>query len=113
MKSRTRTLLLAWLTAAAALQLMLLGAPDSAARPGVGQRGAWSPSEAQSLLGKRIHVPDLGHRRLPVAPFAPSAYVRLDLPAARVREAPVAWHRQAIPADRAALPPARAPPALL
>jgi len=112
MKPRTRYLFLAWL-AAAALQLMLLGAPDSAARPGIGQRGAWSQPEAQSLLGKRIHAPDVGHRRVPMGPFAPSAYVRLDLPAVSVGDAPVASHHQATAADPVALPPARAPPALL
>ena len=112
MTERARNLFLAWLTYGA-LQLVLLGAPGADARPGVGNRGARSQSEVQSVaLGKRLLGPELSHRRTPTTPFVPSAYVRLDLPAATGRDEPVARNRQAASVDPVALPPARAPPAL-
>jgi len=112
MTQRARNLFLTWL-AYGALQLVLLGAPGADARPGVGNRGARSQSEAQSVpLGKRLLGPELSHRRTPTTPFIPSSYVRLDLPAVVSRDALVAWNRQATAVDPVALPPARAPPAL-
>lgn len=113
MPQRARNLFLAWL-AFGALQLVLLGAPGADARPGVGNRGARSQSEVQSVaLGKRLGGSELGHRRTPATPFVPSSYVRVDLPAVVGRTAPVAWNRQAAAVDPVALPPARAPPAFL
>ena len=113
MTQRARNLFLAWL-AYGALQLVLLGAPGADARPGVGNRGARSQSEVQSVtLGKRLLGPELSHRRTPTAPFAPSSYVRLDLPTVVGQDAPVAWNRRATAVDPVALPPARAPPASL
>ena len=112
MTQRARNLFLTWL-AYGALQLVLLGAPGADARPGVGNRGARSQSEVQSVpLGKRLLGPELSHRRTPTTPFVPSSYVRLDLPAAVGRDAQIAWTHQATAVDPVALPPARAPPAL-
>jgi hypothetical protein len=112
MKLLPRNLLLTWL-ASAALQLVLLGAAGADARPGVGNRGARTQSEVQSIaLGKRLLGVELSHRRTPATPFVPSAYVRLEAPAAVGRDAPLAWNRQAAGVDPVALPPARAPPAL-
>jgi hypothetical protein len=111
MTQRGRNLFLAWL-AYGALQLALLGAPGAAGRPGVGQRGARSQSEVQSLsLGKRALASELSHRRAPT-PFAPATYAGLDLPAAVDRDAFVAPSRQAPVVDPIDLPLARAPPAL-
>ena len=112
MTQRARNLFLAWL-AYGALQLVLLGAPGVAGRPGVGNRGARSQSEVQSVsLGKRLLASELSHRRTPPAPFAPALYVRLDLPTVIGREALVTWTLEAPAVDPVALPPARAPPAL-
>jgi hypothetical protein len=113
MTQRARNLFLAWL-AFGALQLVLLGAPGADARPGVGNRGARSQSEAQSVpLGKRLLGPEFSHRRTPATPFVPSSYVRLDLLAVVGGTAQVTWNRQAAAVDPLALPPARAPPAFL
>jgi len=106
-----RNMFLAWL-AYGALQLLLLGAPGAAGRPGIGQRGTRSPSEVQSVsLGKRVLAPEPTDRRAPT-PFAPASYVRLDLPAGVDRDALGTSSHQAPVTDRAALPPARAPPTL-
>jgi hypothetical protein len=112
MRLLPRNLFLAWL-ASAALQLALLGAAGADARPGVGNRGARAQSEIQSVaLAKRLLGPEISHRRTPTTPFVPSAYVRLEAPAAVGRDTPVAWYHQAAGVDPVALPPARAPPAL-
>ncbi len=112
MTQRARNLFLAWL-AYGALQLVLLGTLGAAGRPGVGQRGARSQTEFQSVsLGKRILAGELGHRRTPTGPFAPSPYVRLHPPTVVGREALVTSSLRAPSVDPAALPPARAPPTL-
>ena len=109
---RARNLFLAWLTYGA-LQLALLGMPGAAVQPGVGSRGARSQSESQSVsFGKRIVAPDSIDRRVPTTPFAPSAHVRLDLPAVVGLEAPVASQHLPESDAQRVLPPARAPPAL-
>ncbi|HUQ83199.1 MAG TPA: hypothetical protein VM076_18750 [Gemmatimonadaceae bacterium] len=109
---RARNLFLAWL-AYGALQLALLGLPGAATQPGVGNRGAQSQTESQSVsLGKRVLAPELVDRRAPTTPFAPSVHVRLDLPTAFGREALVVVDRQAHAVDPVVTPPARAPPAL-
>lgn len=113
MTRRARNLFLTWL-AYGALQLVLLGAPGADARPGVGNRGARSQSEVQTVpLGKRLLGPELSHRRAPTTPFVPSSFVRLDLPASVGHDAQVTWNRQAASVDPVALPPARAPPVSL
>jgi hypothetical protein len=111
MTQRGRNLFLAWL-AYGALQLALLGAPGAAGRPGVGQRGARSQSEVQSVsLGKRALASELSHRRTPT-PFAPATYAGLDLPATVDRDPLVTPSGLAPVVDSVDLPPARAPPAL-
>ena len=112
MMLRARTLFLAWL-AYGALQLSLLGLPGAAAQPGVASRGAHTQTESQSVsLGKRTLAPELVDRRAPITPFAPSARVRLDLPAQIALEAPAALARPLTGREPVALPPARAPPTL-
>ena len=109
---RARNLFFAWL-AYGALQLALLGVPGAAAQLGVGPRSAHTQSESQSVsFGKRIAAPDPSDRRAPVTPFAPSALVRLDLPAVGGRGTGVASPHVAEAHAHRALPPARAPPAL-
>jgi hypothetical protein len=113
MMLRARNLFLAWL-AYGALQLALLGVPGAAVQPGVGNRGAQSRSESQSVaLGKRLLAPDLSDRRAQTTPFAPSVLVRLDLPIQVGRREPVIATTITPRQDDAfLLPPARAPPTL-
>jgi hypothetical protein len=111
MAHRTRSVFLAWL-AYGALQLVLLGAPGAAGRPGFGQRGARSQAEVQSLsLGKRLAA-ETSDRHAPTTSFAPAAYVRFDLPAVADSEALVTTSRQVPASEQLARPPARAPPTL-
>ena len=64
-----------------------------------------------TTLGKRLLAADVSERRA-TTPFVPSAYARLDLPGI-VRVGDIAVPRRQAPASApAALPPARAPPAL-
>jgi hypothetical protein len=112
MMRRARNLFLAWLTYGV-LQLALLGVPGAAAQPSVGNRGARTTTESQSVsLTKRGLAPEPGDRRLPTTPFAPSVHIRLDLPTAVGRDALVPQDRQVHAGDPIALPPARAPPSL-
>ena len=109
---RARNLFLAWL-AYGALQLALLGVPGAVVQPGVGNRGARTQNESQSVsLGKRVLAPDLSDRRVHTTPFAPSVHARLDLPTQVGRDALVADDRQADAGDPIDLPPARGPPTL-
>jgi hypothetical protein len=110
MMLRARNLFLAWL-AYGALQLALLGVPGAAVQPGVGNRGAQSRSESQSVtFGKRLLAPDLSDRRAPTTPFAPSVLVQLDLPIQVGREPVLATPIAPREDDAFVLPPARAPP---
>jgi hypothetical protein len=109
---RARHLFFAWL-AYGALQFALLGVGGAAVQAGVGSRGARSQAETQSLeLGKRVLASELGDRRAPSTPFAPSGHIRLDLPTVFGSEAPLAPPRPISTAEPRTLPPARAPPAL-
>ena len=112
MMRRARHLVLAWL-ACGALQLALLGVGGvggGTARVddlGTRTQSAWPTLSA----AKRLLAPDPTDRRA-AAPFAPAAYVRLDVPVAIGFEAPDRHPRTAPSRDAVALPLARAPPAL-
>ena len=111
MMLRARHLLFAWLTYGA-LQLALLGIPGASRQLTVGSRESRTQTTSQSItLGKRLLAADVSERRA-TTPFVPSAYARLDLPGI-VRVGDIAVPRRQAPASApAALPPARAPPAL-
>jgi hypothetical protein len=111
MMLRARHLLFAWLTYGA-LQLALLGIPGASRQLTVGSRESRTQTTSQSItLGKRLLAADVSERRA-TTPFVPSAYTRLDLPGI-VRVGDIAVPRRQAPASApAALPPARAPPAL-
>ena len=111
MMLRARHLLFAWLTYGA-LQLALLGIPGASGQLAVGSRESRTQTATQSItLGKRLLVADVSDRRA-TTPFVPSAYARLELPGI-VGVSDVALPRRQAPASApAALPPARAPPAL-
>jgi hypothetical protein len=111
MMLRARHLLFAWLTYGA-LQLALLGIPGASRQPAVGSRESRTQTATQSITsGKRLLAADVSERRA-TTPFVPSAYARFELPrvigVSNVGAAP----RQAPPCAPAALPAARAPPAL-
>jgi hypothetical protein len=111
MMLRARHLLFAWLTYGA-LQLALLGIPGASRQLAVGSRESGTQTATQSItFGKRLLTADVSERRA-TTPFAPSAYARLDLSGiVGVSDVP-APRRQAPDSDAAALPLARAPPAL-
>ena len=108
---RARHLLFAWL-AYGALQLALLGIPGASGQLAVASREShgWTASQSVSVV-KRLLAPDAPERRA-AAPFAPSAYVRLDVLVAAVASPMDATPRRAVDAEPLALPLARAPPAL-
>ena len=111
MMLRARHLLFAWLTYGA-LQLALLGIPGASRQLTVGSRELRTQAAAQSItLGKRLLAADISNRRA-ITPFVPSAYARLDLPRIVGGTDVAAPSRQAPAYAAAALPPARAPPAL-
>jgi len=111
MTLRARHLLFAWLTYGA-LQLALLGIPGASRQLTVGSRDARTQTATQSItFGKRLHAADVTDRRA-ITPFVPSAYARLDLPRVVGVSDVAALPRQARASAPAALPPARAPPAL-
>lgn len=108
---RARHLFFAWL-AYGALQLALLGIPGASGQLAIGSREAHGRTASQSVsIVKRLLAPDESERRT-AAPFAPSAYVRLDVPVAAAASRIAVSPRQAIEAEPLALPLARAPPAL-
>jgi len=112
MMRRTRHVLFAWL-AYGALQLTLLGVgglPGSQAS--VADRGTRTQSTWPSVsFAKRLLAPEPTERRTSITPFAPAAYVGVDIPAIAGHDAPQPPARIAVTFDRTALPPARAPPA--
>ena len=111
MMLRARHLLFAWLTYGA-LQLALLGIPGASGQLAVGSRESRTQTATQSItLGKRLLVADVSERRA-ATPFVPSAYARLELPGIVGVSAVALPRRQAPASAPAALPPARAPPAL-
>ena len=109
---RARHLFLAWL-ACGALQLALLGVGSvggGTARVddlGTRTQSAWPTLSA----AKRLLAPDPTVRRAP-PPFAPAAYVRVEVPVSIGFEAPDRYPRTAPSRDAVARPLARAPPAL-
>jgi hypothetical protein len=108
---RARHLFFAWLTYGA-LQLALLGVPAASGQLAVGSRDGRAQSAAESVsLAKRLLALDVTERRAPT-PFAPSAYVRLDLPLVVGFRREADPPRQATASEPTALPAARAPPAL-
>ncbi len=109
---RTRHVLFAWL-AYGALQLTLLGVgalPGSQAS--VADRGTRSQSTWPSVsFAKRLLAPEPTERRTTITPFAPTAYVSVDIPTTVGHVATPEPPRTAVAVDPTALPPARAPPA--
>jgi hypothetical protein len=111
MMLRARHLLFAWLTYGA-LQLALLGIPGASRQLAVGAPESRTQTATQSItLGKRLLAADVSERRA-TTPFVPSAHARLDLPETVGVSDVAAPRRQAPVFAPAALPPARAPPAL-
>jgi len=111
MMLRARHLLFAWLTYGA-LQLALLGIPGASRQMAVGSRESRTQTATQSItLGKRLFAADVSDRR-GITPFVPAAYARLDLPAILGVSDVALRRRQAPDSEPAALPLARAPPAL-
>jgi hypothetical protein len=108
---RARHLFFAWLTYGA-LQLALLAIPGASRQLAVGSRESRTQTATQSVtIGKRLLAPDVSERRTPT-PFLPSASVRLAFSAVVGARDVAALQRQAPASEPAALPPARAPPAL-
>lgn len=111
MMLRARHLLFAWLTYGA-LQLALLGIPGATGQLAVGSRDSRTQAATQSItFGKRLLAADVSDRRA-TTPFIPSAYARLELPGIVGVSDVATPPRQAPAFAPAALPPARAPPAL-
>jgi hypothetical protein len=111
MMLRARHVFFAWLTYGA-LQLALLGMPGASGRLAVGSSDARPRAASESVSAvNRLLAPDQSERRAPT-PFAPSAYVRLDLATVVGVSDVTASPRQATAVAPSTLPPARAPPAL-
>src|SRR5688572_19410158 len=112
MMRRTRHVLFAWL-AYGALQLTLLGVgalPGSQAS--IADRGTRTQSTWPSVsFAKRLLAPEPTERRTTFTPFAPAAYVSVEVATVAGHDAPQQPTRIAVAFDAAALPPARAPPA--
>ena len=111
--SHPRHTVLAWL-AAVALQLALLGVNGVSGAPaGVRDQGSRPRSSWPTVsYAKRLLAPEPTDRRATITPFAPAAYIRVDLPTLVAPEGPS--ERLPLPAalPSVVLPPARAPPAL-
>jgi hypothetical protein len=110
---RARHVLVAWL-AYGVLQLALLGAGGVVGAP-AGVADAESRPQAPwptVSAGKRLLAPEPTDRRATLTPFAPAAYVRVDVPTRVADATPPERPRSAASKAAVTLPPARAPPSL-